>query len=650
MTNTEMILSDANVKTVLMVDDTYDLTPRVEDIAPEQDQWTSFFDDLTVELVDQIRSFFPKYDALGAEDLICSNEFLAALWHNRKSLNPELTSPFFARYETESVTEMQRLESIQQDLISLGLNCQTTGRDFINHGSILSVDLIVIDLYLGSAQKEADIELSISGLADVVKRRRKNPPLVILMSSSPHLHSKKSEFRDKSGLFESAFRVIRKSEISELNNLQRLLGRMALHYKASLKLADFVVSWETGIENSKTNVTKLIKKLDLVDLAQIQQLLLNEEEEPTGSYLVDIFDKVLQYEVESESSIIDSAISLNELNLDDYPAPYVPNSSNLQALVHRSLFQNVKRLKIVESDDGRVFFGDVLRLIPPKTKHALLHDIGLKDVLLVVTPACDLQRPGKGAKRVMFMVGTLSPFTASEWKSWKDDEIRTPVIELPDGSMHWIKWKPRHIETFSNIQLKKMLSKKSPRLEIFARLRESHALELQQKLIANLGRVGLVAPLPATFPVSVEIYYPDLEGSLVSLAIESLTDAGGICYVGRTDDKDMQLVISESICEDIQTALSKLDIQSVHPTTRPTLEYLINSAEFTFIGKGINLPKPSSSEYKDIYTAINATNGDPPKKRVIGLVKFKQNDDLLKITKGNLLKHAGVIIIVKVLN
>lgn len=644
------ILNDANVKSVLVVDDTFDLTPRVEDIAPEQDQWTTFFDDLTEEIKSKIRTFFPSFDALTAEQLIVSNEFLASLWQNRKLFSPEVTSSFFARYESESEAEILRLDSIKQKLIEFGLTCHTSGRDFISNAVVQTVELIIMDLYLGSAQRDADIKLSISGLAEIVKRRRKNPPLVILMSSSPHLHSKKSEFRDKSGLFESAFRVIGKSEIAQQNNLQLLLVRLARHYKASLKLADFLVSWETGIENSKVNVIRQIKNLDLVDLAQIQQLLLNEEGEPTGSYLVDIFDKVLQYEVEGEKSIIDSAISLNEIDLEDYPAPYVPNSSNLQALVHKSLFQNVNRLKIVESDNGRVFFGDLLRLTPPKTKHSLLQDIGLNDVLLVVTPACDLQRPGKGVKRVMFMVGSLSPFTASEWRSWKDDEVRTPVIEMPDGSMHWIKWKPKHIETFSIAQLQKMLSKKSQRLEIFARLRESHALELQQKLIASMGRVGLVAPLPATFPVSVEIYLPGVDGNLFSIPIGSLTDAGGVCYVGRANDKDMQLVISESICEDIHAALLKVNPESVHEKSRPAFKYLLGSTEFTFVGKGINLPKLTNVDFKDIHSVIGATDEVSQKTLIIGLVKFKQADDSLKLTKGNHLKHAGVVIIVNVLN
>ena len=72
-------------------------------------------------------------------------------------------------------------------------------------------------------------------------------------------------------------------------------------------------AWETGLTGARDRTTALIRKLRLADLAQIYELLLSAEGEPTGSYLVDIFDKVLQHEIEREAPIIDAAVALNSL-------------------------------------------------------------------------------------------------------------------------------------------------------------------------------------------------------------------------------------------------------------------------------------------------------------------------------------------------
>lgn len=648
MTTINEILNSAGVRTALIVDDAFDQTPRAQDITPEIEQWNSLFDDLDQNQKEQLTALFPLYNQMNADDLISSDEFIAAVWENRENLGANINA-IFARYELESTTHLQRLNFIKAELDALGLNCQTSGRDFTTHPLIPTVNIIIIDLYLGSAQTEDDINLSIQGLLTVVKTRKSNPPLVILMSSSPHLHTKRAEFRDKTGLFESAFRVTEKSKLDVVTHLHNLLERLASHYKSSTKLANFVDSWERGLESAKNKVTAHIKKLDLVDLAQIQQLLLNEEGEPAGSYLVDIFDKVLQYEVESEMPIIDAAISLNELNLDDYPAPYVPNSTELQSLIFRSLFQHTNRLKVSQTDLGRVFFGDVLRLIPQARRHPLLRDIEPDDIMLVVTPACDLQRIGQGAVKVMFMLGKLKEFNATEWKSWNDNEIRTPVIEMEDSRKFWIKWKPKHIETISAIQLQKMLISEPRRLEVIARLRESHTLELQQKLISNLGRVGLVAPPPAKFPVTVQIYIPASDNTLSLLNIPTLDQAGAVCYVGRAKEKDMCLVISESICEDIFSAVDNFNINNVHADVRETINYLKASLELLSIGKGINLPKPTdTSSYKTIPSSIGTTItvGENTKVRTIGHVRINPNENPPEITNGQR-RNSGIVLIVK---
>ena len=104
-----------------------------------------------------------------------------------------------------------------------------------------------------------------------------------------------------------------------------------------------------------------MRRLDLSDYSRIQEVLLDVEGQPLGSYMLDIFDRVLQHEIEGDLPTISAARELNAIDPAKYPAPYIAGSSDLQNLVARSLWQNAERLKVAGNTAGMpVSFGDVL--------------------------------------------------------------------------------------------------------------------------------------------------------------------------------------------------------------------------------------------------------------------------------------------------
>jgi len=511
-------------------------------------------------------------------------------------------------------------------------------------------DLIVIDLFLGSTQDEGAVTASIDGLCEVISGRADNPPLVLLMSRNTGLADRREEFRDRTGLFESAFRIIRKTDLADPGKLQRLLTRLARHYADSLKLAAFLSAWNAGINQARKRSACLIRKLDLADYGQIRQLLLSAEGEPTGSYLVDVFDLVLHHEIEGEASIIDSAIALNALTSATYPPPYVEGSRDLQDLVYRSLFQHRERLRLIGAENSRVAFGDLLRrkTAPSVVQGSVTQDLRMplsdileEDILAVLTPACDLQR--HSAKRVLLMVGKLKRLQPAEW-SYGDDQLRTPVVELLGVERSWIKWDLKHIETIAHRELEELLAADNG-FEIVARMRESHALELQQKLLASLGRVGLIAVMPATFPVRVEVYLPDLESKLRRLDVPVLEEFGGVCYVGRPGPGDMRLVLSEEACEAICDIIGSYDLSLVHRRAHEAVNHIRGSSDLLeVLERGVSLPSPQQQGFKDIAGPVGATSGvgQGASANIIGLVM--RNGDTTKALKGGEIKKAGVVI------
>jgi hypothetical protein len=634
------LLVQANIKQALIVDDAYDPVPLATDLLHEADEWTHFFDDVQGKDKQTIIDFFPTYTNLSADALRDSDSFIEALWKNREALRPDLINPLFQTYQDETEIDLARLSTLAAQLAALGLEAKTSGRNFVD--KVASADIVFIDLFLSSAQRYEDMNLSINGLAEAIVKRKSSPPLVILMSRSTRLHSKRAEFQEKTRLFESSFRILSKDELLEPSVVNRAVRRLAQHYKDSLKLSAFVSAWEDGLTNAKNRTTALIRKLGLAEIAQIHHLLLSAEGEPAGSYLVDVFDKVLQYEIEAEPTIIDSAVLLNQLSVDDYPPPFVPGANDLLDLVQRSLFHSPARLKLPGSLESIVAFGDVLCRKSPSSENSLesdsldilLKDVGLNDVLAILSPACDLQR--NGVSRILLLFGTLLPLGVTDW-NYKDDGLKTPVIDLGQDNRCWIKWNVKHIKTISPAELDYFLSKENSSFEIIARLREAHALELQQKLLSTMGRVGLVAPMPATFPMKIEAFLPNTDRKFIKLNIPLLDD-GGVCYVGReiaSTKAQERLVLTESACEAIFKELQAIDLNLINERTRELISRLQTSEELMqTLERGVPIPSAQNIDF----IVIKAGN-DP-----IGIIKRVKINLETEVLPTKFIEKAGIIL------
>lgn len=634
----QQLLNERGVKSALIVDDACDAVPRAVDVGTDRPEWTIFNDDLTEEQQGRIEAEYPEAVGRRFEELVADDGYVATVWNLRAELG-EIARSVFADYLADQESDERYVELVKGKLEALGLACVTAGRDFAEPAR--NSDLIVIDLFFGNAQGNEALNISKRLLREAIKPRADSPPLVILMSRSSRIEAKKDEFRDDVGLVDSAFRIIMKSDLDENNRLERQLERLAENAIESRDLARFFNAIEIGVSGAADRTVRLFRKLKLSDIGQIQQLLLSAEGEPTGSYLVDVFDRVLQHEIEAEAGIIDAAEKLNEFKTLRHPTPYVAGSSELQELVQRLLTQNQNRLRLPGSIDAVVAFGDILRLREgtdaERVKGALLVDLGSDKVALVLTPACDLQR--KGAPRILLLIGEIKELAPKDW-SYSGD-ARTAAIRL-DGELRWIKWNLKNIDTVSQTALEAAL--KAGDIRTVARLRDAHAIELQQRVLAGLGRVGLVAPMPATFPVEVEVLYANAEGRLTPLPVAALSD-GAVCFVGRDDDgkQNTRLVMTEGGCDGIIEAVAGLDENQVAPVARTAFDHIRATSDLRkLLSSGIDLNNVGSTNWKLIPSETGADKGV----RSMGIVAWNYSipDEPLK---RDFLNKTGVALLIK---
>lgn len=561
MTELRDILKESGVRSAVVIDDVFDDVPRSTELT--NDDWNVFIDDLRLADRDQelIAEIYPQYEQTPLEDLKTSDEFVKMLWEHRGRL--ETCNLLFGDYETKNIGERRYLDSLVKTLENLGLQCATMGT--VPNSAVNSADLLIVDLYLGSQQDETDARLTV-GLLKTILERRRVPPLVVLTSrSSDGLDRHRDSFRDTVGLLGSMYRVVLKRDMSDAASVIRLLRRLAVHYEDAKKIDRFICAWDTGVDQARERFITQLRRLDLSDLAQIRALMLEFEGQKLGEYLIEIADRVLQYEIEAVRDTIDAAIELNRVDLEKYPAPHLTGTADLQEVVYRGMFLHGHRLELSEGDDKvKLQFGDVMLW---KEKGPLFQRF---DVFLVVSPACDLARGAVDG--VMLLSGTLQELEPTAW-SYRQEPVRTPVV-IRDAGRWWIKWDLKAIRVVAYDELQD-----GHRVERIGRLREIHATDLQQKMLAILGRVGTLAAPPVAFVVEVYLYYVGTDSRLKTLGETSFQS---VCYVGRdADSKPVhRLVLGEADCDEVESGLRSLSDSDVHGSARVSLSGMRDDRSF----------------------------------------------------------------------
>jgi hypothetical protein len=526
---TKNLLKGKNISKVLIVDDGYDDIPRLDDLAASTEDWGIFFDDLSDQDRQILNDTYPEYTKTTDEELTKNESFLIALWAIRGKLTIAVADELFATYDSSQQTMGRDLAKAETLLEGFGLTITKVGRNFVEAAD--DTDLILIDLFLGNAQSEGNMSLSIDGLKKVMQKRRNNPPLVVLMSSHTGISDKREEFRSGAGIFASGFRVLKKTDFNKPNYVEQALYELARHRDDSVKLTNFLTTWQDGLVAAIERTASDIQRLDLEDFAQLQDLLLDEEEVPLGSYILDLVDQVLLHEVEADKKTIAAAKVLNGMDSREHPPNTITGRKDTLSLIKKTLYTHENRRELDPEAGYPLAFGDIIALVRGKKAPAgSIFAEATDSVFAVMTPACDLLRSPPRAKRVLLLEGICKPVDAVGYnpKSGAGDSPKTIVLDLNGDQRVGVEWRPSCIVTLSLKDVKKLL--KYQNIYIAGRLRGQAALALQQGLLSSLGRVGAMAPMPSTYSVKARLFYPDKQSILIELPLQ----LNGVCVVGRS--------------------------------------------------------------------------------------------------------------------
>lgn len=579
---------EAGIRSAIIVDDGYDEIPQVAELLGE-DGWESFFDDTQGAEAEQIEALFPGYEPENWEELKSNQDFIDALWLGRDTIRG-LLGGLFDDYEHKIQNNRPFLEAAETALTALDIPFETCGRDFVD--AAIDADLIVIDLFLGIQQGAQDREFTVERLKEAIERRENRPlPSIILMSQVPGIDNLAKDFRQDVRLHASAFRHIRKNDLSKPGRVEGLILTLASHRSDSQALATFVDTWEKKAIEAAHAAAGTLRKIDIDDLQHIRSMLLRFEGLTTSSYMLDVFDRVLQYEIESHSAVLEAALRLDEMA--DDPAPLmVSNDRDTYAVLEQTLFVNPKRRAHATGAEWPIAFGDILGPKPGIPVKPRGFFSGRDDlVFFVASPECDLIRKD-GLTTALLVAGSLKEIDMAK-PGLAVKANTTPVIRMDGGQRFQVDWDFGDLRTIDLGQAKYLLHEDRGYVSIVARLREGPALSLRQQLLSNVGRVGELAPLPRTLKFRADLHLPLQQGGTQPIAMPAGVAITGNVLIPRRGK--FAAAIIDSNCEDeLTAALLGLDLTNVAAPSIQMLEMLKEQIRLRQIFRsgfqGIELP------------------------------------------------------------
>lgn len=573
----QALLRQNNIDDVAIIDDAYDDIPKAAEIKTEN--WNLFLDEMDDESIEVIKQLlgFDIYDEKVVQELRNDDNFTARLWGNQQNLSGRVRKALFEGYINEQqgkAAQLLPLEKIFREVLGTQVHCLGRGSDY----SRLQTKIVFIDLFLGITSEEEAIERAIRTIRDIKNVDPNNPPVVILMSSSPRLASKRDVFRDEGKLLGCQFRSIEKNLFADTNTFLTEVHDLISSYPDSLKLNKFILAWERGLDAQRECFLQSVRKLDLTDYADLKRLILDAEGEGLGDHLIDVYHTYFHHFLERDRDLLDAGHALNTLEFKTYPPTHFLPTEEIKPILDATIFENVERLKhemqaVGVSHLDLIQLGDIF----------ISRDVNIeggdanrtREVLVALTQACDLQHGN--AKSILLIKGKVKPYSIATYRI--PNASRTPIIEI-DGTFFVIDWDENCPTTWAIDSLDELLGPNGNYTKI-RRFRSLYGLQLQQRFISNLGRVGTPATMQATWPVGLSVFYRDTASKAKELISFPIGNTFAACIAGRGEKEKLEnIIIYPEAVRMLCNKILALNDGDMHPLHLSTLK--ANASDPTF--------------------------------------------------------------------
>jgi hypothetical protein len=581
------VLVREGIQTAAIIDDVYDETPTLDDV--DREQWDYFETDLAEVELDLIQGELSVDDVYAELSRLKTDvKFLEFLWLRRGV--SEVFAALFKPFQERQDSGKAALAPLELLLTELGLKPATVGARDAETGRAQDAGLIFLDLFLGGRQDEAARDRAVKRVGRIVNARRARPPLVVLMSSSTRLEELRDRCRDEAELLGCQFRTLPKIYINETERLYELLYRLGSRYRDTLRLAAFMDTWRSALDDAAKRFLTKVRRLDLRDYADIQNLVLNSQDERVGTYLLEAYDQFFHHELEGDERLISAGQVIDQISWKDYPpAHFLPDGISA-GLVDGLMFHNVSLVsQTAPVQFGDVLFAKVAEAWPSWLEPKVDFGRGERLALLALTQSCDIQQGN--AKRMLFLAGVARPAALSHHK--RPEAKLTPSLLL-GADQYVIEWEMTAPISWSFESLRQNIA--DGYYQRVRRFRSLYVLQLQQSFASALVRVGTPALMPLQHVAGVIISYRDVEGKVHEVLSASVGDRQAVAMVGRDENKHTdRLVLSPELVGSLKEALRSVAANTLPENRRADWKGAVGSREFfQLFEQGISYERDAS--------------------------------------------------------
>ncbi|MBI4817752.1 MAG: hypothetical protein HY791_15940 [Deltaproteobacteria bacterium] len=551
------LLAEQGVTRAAIIDDAYDDAPVGSDIDPAG--WNVFLDDAPGDVLESIGSRLAAGLNLTTPNVFREPSVLQLLWELRNAV-PQIEGLFsdFLRRKEVDRRGLAPLEQLLKNELELEL--EVCGSVAGKAETLEGVQVVFLDMYLGSAGEEEARDRAVARVRKIASRSGTLPPLVILISSSVRLDSLRDDCRERAQLLGCQFRALEKGQIADRDAVCELLIRLVSRYQDTLSLSSFLEAWRETLNLAADSFLGRIRRLDLRDYADIQQLVLDAEGALVGSHMLETYDEFFHFMLEGDSRLRQAGRKLDAIKWGDSvqtPPHFLP-SEVANDIVDGLMFHHPRWIDAEsEPDFGDVYLCSEPEFWPPERGVEINYQLGERLAVVLLTQACDIQQGY--AKRLLFVAGVARP--AQLVFHQLPAKTQTPIMK--DGEARYvIVWNIGAPVTWTAEELVGHV--RSGKLRRARRFRMLYALQLQQHFATTLTRVGTPAMLPPRYYVGIQLSFKHRDGRVRELLSTIAGQREAVAQVGRQEKTHLDhLTLSAAVTARLEAALAAVDVQDV---------------------------------------------------------------------------------------
>lgn len=495
----------------------------------------------------------------GNEDLATARlrtaEGAATLFGHKDEFG-EVATLLFDNFLAGTQPEQERLKPLLDYLAAEGIGVSKFGRTY-EVTTQPAPELLFVDLKLN----ENTIVLE-EPIRVVQKAREQYPdahPMVFLISAQDQsLDARRVEFRDRCTLFSSQFECLSKGTLREKRTLEQFLEHHVEAFPHVARLGKHAKAWENAINGARITFLAGMRRMDIPDYFTLHNSA-KADDVLLGTYASELLLGYVANEIEGSSAVAEFAKDLDGWKLENLTR----SRFNIEPTVAEIFSANVicppTRLAAevargLGPANGYLSLGDIFVAREEMTKGKP------KLAVTIITPDCDLVRPGSLQSRrasVLLCEGVVEPFKPATTLLGQSQGLDKVLLNIPaDGAMHAIDWYKKRLSTWSYDQIDNMVKSGSSKWVHIGRLRLAYALQLQQTVTSDLGRVGTARTPVPYIPHGLMICVPKAGKWIALTNTYSSNPSAGAVAIDRSMHK-RRFVVSDTVIRRVMQELGK---------------------------------------------------------------------------------------------